>query len=100
MGKASRRRKEKRDMPIEQKKILKQLLRESSPEVFGMKQNGKPKVTYYNPLKKLLKLEPYKTAEGAAVTEEMMKKYKEFLNTAKNIEEIKKIKEKEDETKM
>ena len=100
MGKASRRRREKRGMPVEQKKILKQLLRESSPEVFGMKQNGKPKVTYYNPLKKLLKLEPYKTAEGTAVTEEMMKKYKEFLNTAKNIEKKKKIKEKENESKM
>lgn len=64
-------------MSAKSKKILKQLLRESKPEPFVI--NGK--TVYFNPLKKLLEGEAYKTKEGIAVTQEMVKKYEQFLKT-------------------
>ena len=59
------------------KKLIKQLMRESKPEPFVI--DGK--VVYFNPLKKLLEGEAYKTMEGIAVTQEMVKKYEQFLKT-------------------
>ncbi len=59
------------------KKLIKQLIRESKPEPFVI--DGK--VVYFNPLKKLLEGEAYKTMEGVAVTQEMVKKYEQFLKT-------------------
>ena len=59
------------------KKIIKQLIRESKPEPFVI--DGK--VVYFNPLKKLLEGEAYKTMDGVAVTQEMVKKYEQFLKT-------------------
>jgi len=60
------------------KKLLKKMIRESKPEPFIV--NGK--TVYFNPLKKLLKGEPYESSDGLAVTKEMVKKYEQFLKTA------------------
>lgn len=57
------------------KKLLKQMLRESKPEPFEV--NGK--IIYFNPLKKILSGEKYKSKDGVAVTQEMVHKYEEFL---------------------
>lgn len=62
-------------MSSKSKKLIKQLIRESKPEPFVI--DGR--VVYFNPLKKLLEGEPYKTMEGVAVTQEMVKKYEQFL---------------------
>ncbi len=59
------------------RKLIKQLIRESKPEPFVI--DGK--VVYFNPLKKLLEGEAYKTMDGVAVTQEMVKKYEQFLKT-------------------
>lgn len=75
MGKNSRRKKEQRQMKPSERKVLKELIKESSPEVFG----NDGVVTYYNPLKKLLKQKPYKSTEGATITHEMVTKYQQFL---------------------
>lgn len=95
MGKASRRRAERREMTPGERKVLKEMLKESSPQVFG---NDKGQVTYYNPLKKLLKQEMYKSEEGFAVTNEMVKKYNQFLKTRMTQEEIAKQKKDSSET--
>lgn len=63
------------NMSSKSKKLIKQLIRESKPEPFVI--DGR--VVYFNPLKKLLEGEPYKTMEGVAVTQEMVKKYEQFL---------------------
>lgn len=57
------------------KKLIKQMLRESKPEPFEI--NGK--IVYFNPLKKILNGEKYKSKDGVAVTQEMVHKYEEFL---------------------
>lgn len=57
------------------RKLLKQMLRESKPEPFEI--NGK--IVYFNPLKKILNGEMYKSKDGIAVTQEMVHKYEEFL---------------------
>lgn len=57
------------------KKLIKQILRESKPEPFEI--NGK--IVYFNPLKKILNGEKYKSKDGVAVTQEMVHKYEEFL---------------------
>lgn len=57
------------------KKLIKQMLRESKPEPFEV--NGK--IVYFNPLKKILSGEKYKSKDGVAVTQEMVHKYEEFL---------------------
>ena len=69
--------KKQNDMSSKSKKLIKQLIRESKPEPFVI--DGK--VVYFNPLKKLLEGEAYKTMEGVAVTQEMVKKYEQFLKT-------------------
>lgn len=51
------------------------MLRESKPEPFEI--NGK--IVYFNPLKKILNGEKYKSKDGVAVTQEMVHKYEEFL---------------------
>lgn len=87
MGKASRRRRERREdtsLSANSKKILREMIKESSPDVFVI--NGKK--IYYNPLKKLLEGEPYKTDDGMAVSEEMVKKYNQFLKLRLQQEEI------------
>ena len=69
--------KKQNDMSSKSKKLIKQLIRESKPEPFVI--DGR--VVYFNPLKKLLEGEAYKTMEGIAVTQEMVKKYEQFLKT-------------------
>ena len=69
--------KKQNDMSSKSKKLIKQLIRESKPEPFVI--DGK--VVYFNPLKKLLEGEAYKTLDGVAVTQEMVKKYEQFLKT-------------------
>ncbi len=66
------------------RKLIKQLIRESKPEPFVI--DGK--VVYFNPLKKLLEGDPYKTMDGVAVTQEMVKKYEQFLKTRFQHEQI------------
>ena len=66
------------------RKLIKQLIRESKPEPFVI--NGK--VVYFNPLKKLLEGEAYKSLEGFSVTQEMVKKYEQFLKTRFQQEQI------------
>lgn len=95
MGKASRKRAEQRAMRPAERKIMKEMIKESSPQVFG---NDKGQVTYYNPLKKLLKQEVYKSEEGFLVTNEMVKKYNQFLKTRMTQEEIAKQKKEDNET--
>ena len=63
--------KKQNDMSSKSKKLIKQLIRESKPEPFVI--DGR--VVYFNPLKKLLEGEAYKTLDGVAVTQEMVKKY-------------------------
>lgn len=79
MGKASQRKKERKEnkMSSSARKVYKELIRESKPELFVI--DGK--TIYFNPLKKLLKGEPYKTPDGKAVTKEMVQKYEQFLKT-------------------
>ena len=86
MGKASRKKKEQREnkMGSSSRKILKQLKRESAPDVFVI--NGK--IIYYNPLKKLLEGEKYVTDDGRSVTSEMVKQYEQFLKTRFRQEKI------------
>ena len=69
--------KKQNNVSSKSKKLIKQLIRESKPEPFVI--DGK--VVYFNPLKKLLEGESYKTMEGIAVTQEMVKKYEQFLKT-------------------
>ena len=70
--------KKKRDeMSSKSRKLIKQLIKESKPEPFVI--DGK--TVYFNPLKKLLEGDPYKTMDGIAVTQEMVKKYEQFLKT-------------------
>lgn len=66
------------------KKLIKQLIRESKPEPFVI--NGR--VVYFNPLKRLLEGNAYKTMDGVAVTQEMVKKYEQFLKTRFQQEQI------------
>ena len=77
MGKASQRKKERREnkMSSSARKVYKQLIKESKPELFVV--DGKE--IYFNPLKKLLEGEAYKTVDGKAVTKEMVQKYERFL---------------------
>lgn len=77
MGKASRARKVEDQLSKDSRKILKKMIRESSPEPFVI--DGK--VVFYNPMKKLLKGEKYITIDGAAVTQELVKKYEQFLKS-------------------
>ena len=72
------------EMNPKTRKLIKQLIRESKPEPFVI--DGK--VVYFNPLKKLLEGEPYKTMDGVAVTQEMVKKYEQFLKTRFQHEQI------------
>ena len=60
--------KKQNNVSSKSKKLIKQLIRESKPEPFVI--DGK--VVYFNPLKKLLEGEAYKTMEGVAVTQEMV----------------------------
>ena len=69
--------KKQNNVSSKSKKLIKQFIRESKPEPFVI--DGK--VVYFNPLKKLLEGEAYKTMEGIAVTQEMVKKYEQFLKT-------------------
>ena len=69
--------KKQNNVSSKSKKLIKQLIRESKPEPCVI--DGK--VVYFNPLKKLLEGEAYKTMEGVAVTQEMVKKYEQFLKT-------------------
>ena len=69
--------KKQNNVSSKSKKLIKQLIRDSKPEPFVI--DGK--VVYFNPLKKLLEGEAYKTMEGVAVTQEMVKKYEQFLKT-------------------
>lgn len=72
------------EMNPKTRKLIKQLIRESKPEPFVI--DGK--VVYFNPLKKLLEGDPYKTMDGIAVTQEMVKKYEQFLKTRFQHEQI------------
>jgi hypothetical protein len=72
------------EMNPKTRKLIKQLIRESKPEPFVI--DGK--VVYFNPLKKLLEGDPYKTMDGVAVTQEMVKKYEQFLKTRFQHEQI------------
>lgn len=65
------------DLSVKSKKLIKQLIRESKPEPFVI--DGK--IVYFNPLKRLLEGDAYKTMDGVAVTQEMVKKYEQFLKT-------------------
>ena len=76
--------KKQNDMSSKSKKLIKQLIRESKPEPFVI--DGR--VVYFNPLKKLLEGEAYKTLDGVAVTQEMVKKYEQFLKTRCTQEKI------------
>jgi hypothetical protein len=60
------------------------MIRESSPTPFVI--DGK--VVYYNPMKKLMEGEKYKTADGVSVTQEMVKKYEQYLKTRFKQEQI------------
>lgn len=79
--------KKQNNVSSKSKKLIKQLIRESKPEPFVI--DGK--VVYFNPLKKLLEGEAYKTMEGIAVTQEMVKKYEQFLKTRFAQEKIAKV---------
>ena len=81
--------KKQNNVSSKSKKLIKQLIRESKPEPFVI--DGK--VVYFNPLKKLLEGEAYKTMEGIAVTQEMVKKYEQFLKTRFAQEKIAKASE-------
>ncbi len=72
------------EMNPKTRKLIKQLIRESKPEPFVI--DGK--IVYFNPLKKLLEGDPYKTMDGVAVTQEMVKKYEQFLKTRFQHEQI------------
>jgi hypothetical protein len=63
---------------------MKKMIRESSPTPFVI--DGK--VVYYNPMKKLMEGEKYKTADGVSVTQEMVKKYEQYLKTRFKQEQI------------
>ena len=69
--------KKQNNVSSKSKKLIKQLIRESKPEPFVI--DGK--VVYFNPHKKLLEGEAYKTMEGVAVNQERVKKYEQFLKT-------------------
>lgn len=75
---------EEQQMSRASKKLIKQLIRESKPEPFVI--NGR--VVYFNPLKRLLEGNAYKTMDGVAVTQEMVKKYEQFLKTRFQQEQI------------
>lgn len=76
--------KKQNNVSSKSKKLIKQLIRESKPEPFVI--DGK--VVYFNPLKKLLEGEAYKTMDGVVVTQEMVKKYEQFLKTRFTQEKI------------
>lgn len=84
MSKKNRNRDDGTGLSSKSRKILKQMIRESSPEPFVI--DGK--VVYFNPLKKLLEGEKYKTDDGVAVTQEMVKKYEQFLKSRFKQEQI------------
>lgn len=75
---------EEKQMSKASKRLIKQLIRESKPEPFVI--NGK--VVYFNPLKRLLEGNAYKTMDGVAVTQEMVKKYEQFLQSRFRQEQI------------
>lgn len=63
------------DLSKQSKKLLKELMKESKPEPFVI--DGK--VVYFNPLKRLLEGDAYKTQDGLAVTQDMVYKYEQLL---------------------
>ena len=82
MGKKIRLKREAREnnpMSPASRKVLRELIKESKPELFAIEENGKTKIVYYNPLKKLLSSEAYKSDEGKNTTAEMVKQYEAFL---------------------
>lgn len=84
MGRASRKRKSDNGYLPGTKALMKKMIRESSPTPFVI--DGK--VVYYNPMKKLMEGEKYKTADGVSVTQEMVKKYEQYLKTRFKQEQI------------
>lgn len=62
-------------MKKETKKLLRKMLKESKPMPFEV--DGK--VIYFNPVKKLLKGEGYKTDAGVAITQDIARKYENFI---------------------
>lgn len=89
MGKASRRKRELNKMSPSSKKVLKEMIKESSPDIFVIEnKDGSTKAIYFNPLKKLLKGEKYISEDGRASTAEMVKQYEQFLKTRANIESM------------
>lgn len=91
MGRKSREKKEAREnnpMSSASKKVLRDLIRESKPEAFAIEENGKTKIVYYNPLKKLLSTEAYKSDEGKNTTQEMVQQYQNFLKQRFKHEQI------------
>ena len=84
MGKASRNRKNKDGYLPGSKALMKKMIRESKPEPFVI--DGK--VVYYNPLKRLMEGDIYKTTDGKEVTKEMVKQYETFLKQRYKHEQI------------
>ena len=97
MGKASRRKAELREkMSPDARRLLKKMIKESKPDQFVIrdetKEKGvlveKTKSVYMNPMKKLLKKETYLSDDGRAATQEVVKKYNQYLKTRLNVENI------------
>jgi len=65
------------DLSSRSKKLLKKMIRESKPEPFVI--DGK--TVYFNPLKRLLEGDKYKSSDGIVVTQEVVRKYEQFLKT-------------------
>ena len=84
MGKASKKRKKSNGFLPGTKSLMKKMVRESKPEPFVI--DGK--VVYYNPLKRLMEGDVYKTADGKEVTKEMVKQYETYLKQRYNHEQI------------
>lgn len=78
MGKKSRL---KKQYSPEARKAIKQLLREAELEPYSKSANGKVTIQYYNPLKKLMKGEPYISEDGKEITKDMAEKYMNFLKS-------------------
>lgn len=62
-------------MKKETKKLLRKMLKESKPMPFEV--DGK--IIYFNPVKKLLKGESYKSDAGVAITQDVARKYENFI---------------------
>lgn len=78
MGRKSRL---KKQYSAQARKVIKQLIEESSPEPYGKNNGNGSTVQYYNPLKRLMKGKSYVSEDGKEITKDMAEKYMNFLKS-------------------